>query len=520
MPELVPQTDQIEQVYCDTGAGEKLDPAFRSRWTTLLKHFKSTFGHKPDFVARSPGRVNIMGEHIDYSLYNVIPTAVSVDALVAVKLSKSEGDSLNIKIANLNPAKYPTRTFAVATGTDVEIDASKHEWTNYFLAGLRGALQFLRKEKGANFIPKDMEIVMDGNVPAGGGLSSSAALVCASALAVMEANQHKVSKEDLLALAIVYERAVGVFSGGMDQAASIFSKRNFLLYCSFFPKFSAEHVPVPRSETDFTFLTAQSFVTSDKHVTAPRCYNLRVVECTLSAVVLAKLHDIVLEADQSSLGFSLRNFQEEYIRKLGKLDQPFEPQLDAIIALTEKGLSKSEGYSREEISKILGISVETLEKEYMSKFPVQADKFFLRQRALHVLREARRVLEFKALLSDADKSGQSLDDSKLRHLGKLMNDTQDSCRDVYECSCPELDEICSIARKAGAYGSRLTGAGWGGVTVHMVPTSNMNAVKEALKKEYYFKHFADISDEKLEQAMVISKPGQGSYVIIGSALDI
>jgi galactokinase len=212
-------------------------------------------------------------------------------------------------------------------------------------------------------------------------------------------------------------------------------------------------VPVPPSEPEIAFLVAQSFVTSDKAVTAPKHYNLRVVEVTLAALVLAKLHDVVLNPDDSSLGFSLRGFQEEYMRKSGGLGKSLEKQVDAMIEIVELKLTGHDGYTRDDISKILGISVDTLESEYMAKFPVQADTFQLRQRAMHVYQEARRVLDFKAILSHTD----SLTKDVLLNLGKLMNETQASCRDVYDCSCPEINEICRIARKAGTYGSRLTG---------------------------------------------------------------
>ena len=451
MAELVPRLDSIEDVYAESSDPQNIRPEHKARWERLISSFSETYGHKPDFVARSPGRVNIIGEHVDYSLYDVLPMAVTVDTLVAVKCSAKEVPTT--KIVDIHPERYPAAEFNIPLDGDVDIDPQKHEWTNYFKAGLRGALQFLRSRGTGSFTPASLEVVVDGNVPPGGGLSSSAALVCASALAVMEANGHDVSKQDLLDLAIVSERAVGVFSGGMDQAASIFSKRGYLLYCRFYPSFHAEHVPVPPSEPEIAFLVAQSFVTSDKAVTAPKNYNLRVVEVTLAALVIAKMHGVVLNPDDSSLGFSLRGFQEEYMKNIGGLDKSLEQQVDAMIGVVKSKLTLENGYTRDEVSRILGISVETLEREYMSKFPVQADTFQLRQRALHVFQEARRVLEFKAILSHTDK----LTNDALLQLGKLMNETQASCRDVYDCSCPEINEICRVARNAGAYGSRLTG---------------------------------------------------------------
>lgn len=512
----MPKVNSLDQVYAGAAEGQAVPVELQQRFNNLVHTFKTKYGHKADFVSRSPGRVNIIGEHVDYSLYNVLPTAVTVDVLIAVRVVEAaKGSEPTIKIANVNSDKYPPKEIAIPPTGIVDVDTEHHSWSNYFLAGLKGSLQYLHKHVGDSFQASGMELLIDGNVPAGGGLSSSAAFVCASALAVMAANKHDISKQDLLDLCIVSERAVGVFSGGMDQAASIFSERGYLLYCRFFPTFSAEHVPVPDSNPEFTFLIAQSFVTSDKAVTAPIHYNLRVVECTLATVVLAKLHDITLNPDQSSLGFCLRNFQEEIMKKEGRRDEAMGSQVDSIIEIIKSKLDK-ESYTRQDIAEILGISVQALEKQYMSKFPIRAESFKLRQRALHVLEEAARVLKFRETLTTSGK----LDQGKLLYLGDLMNQTQASCRDVYECSSPEIDEICSIALNAGTYGSRLTGAGWGGCTVHLVPQSKVAAVTEALKKEYYFKKFPGITEERLEEAIVISKPGQGSTLIAGSALDV
>lgn len=294
----------------------------------------------------------------------------------------------------------------------------------------------------------------------------------------------------------------------MDQAASIFSRRNYLLYTRFFPKFEVQHVPVPPSDLEFTFLVAQSFITSNKAETGPRHYNLRVAECTLATVVLARLNGLVLPQDTTSLKYSFRTFHQELMRKKGELEQPMEYQLDTIISLVQDQLTKEEGYTREEIAEILGIDVPALELQFLSSFPVEAERFKLRQRALHCFKEARRVLEFKSCLTRRERLGVK----DVEYLGQLLDQSQASCRDLYNCSCDEVNNICQIARGAGALGSRVTGAGWGGATVHMVPVAKIEAVKDALKKDYYAKRFPGITEEKLADAMIVSKPSNGSFL--------
>lgn len=303
----------------------------------------------------------------------------------------------------------------------------------------------------------------------------------------------------------------------MDQAASVFSLRGSALYVTFKPSLDFTNIEFPHTDPELTFVTAQSFVAADKHVTAPVCYNLRVVECTLAAVFLAKAFGLKKElpSDSSPLGASLRGFHDTYFEE--KEDIPdntkisvseFETQLQKLIQHTEDYLPQEHGYSREDISALLGVSVEELNERYMSKFPVRAERFMLRQRALHVFTEALRVIKFRSLLSSPPSNGKDL----LQSLGDLMNETQTSCRDVYDCSCPELDELCDLARAAGACGSRLTGAGWGGCSVHLVPKDKVEAVKKAWEEKYYKKKFPDITEEKLAQAVVVSKPGSGSVL--------
>ncbi|KAF2024182.1 galactokinase [Setomelanomma holmii] len=506
----VPTATSLSDIYPEDAV-----PVETKRWTSLLARFQNLYGKQPDFVARSPGRVNIIGEHIDYSLYEVLPMAITADFVMAVAV-RPASEKPRIRIANLNSQKFPTREFDIPEG-EIPIDASEHEWTNYFKSGLKGVSQLLQKKRG-KFTSIGMDIVCDGTVPSGGGLSSSASVVCTSSLAVLAANGvDKVDKKELCELAIVSERAVGVNSGGMDQAASVFSLRGSALYVSFKPSLDFTNIEFPHTDPEMTFVTAQSFVAADKHVTAPVCYNLRVVECTLAAVFLAKAFGLKKELpkDSSPLGVSLRGFHDTYFEeKEGVSDNTkvsvsdFETQLTKLVQHTEDYLPQEQGYTRGDICGLLGISEDELNKRYMSKFPVRAERFMLRQRALHVFTEALRVIKFRSLLSSPPSNGKEL----IQSLGDLMNQTQDSCRDIYNCSCPELDELCDLARAAGSAGSRLTGAGWGGCSVHLVPKNKVEAVKKAWKEKYYRKKFPDITEEKLAHAVVVSKPGSGSVL--------
>ena len=94
-----------------------------------------------------------------------------------------------------------------------------------------------------------------------------------------------------------------------------------------------------------------------------------------------------------------------------------------------------------------------------------------------------------------------------------MNESHESCRDLYNCSCPELEQICDLARSAGSYGSRLTGAGWGGCSVHLVPQDKVEAVKKAWKEGYY-KNVLGISEKEIERVILVSKPGAGAMVLM------
>ncbi|XP_040426608.1 N-acetylgalactosamine kinase isoform X4 [Cygnus olor] len=178
--------------------------------------------------------------------------------------------------------------------------------------------------------------------------------------------------------------------------------------------------------------------------------------------------------------------------------------LEEMLTIVEEVLHP-EPYSTEEICKCLGISLEDLRSQILSQNTQDVSTFKLHQRAKHVYSEAARVLEFKKICNEAPANAIQL-------LGELMNQSYISCREMYECSCPELDRLVDICLQFGAVGSRLTGAGWGGCTVSMVPTDKLNTFLKNVKKAYYQN---DVQRLALENnSLFATKPGRGALVFV------
>lgn len=291
----------------------------------------------------------------------------------------------------------------------------------------------------------------------------------------------------------------------MDQSASVLGIQGSALYISFHPTLSAHPVAFPQTTPELVFIIADTLVTADKHTTGPTNYNLRVVECTLAAQILAKKLNLgPLPQDAGPLGSSLKGLMDLYFAN--QADLPLEHKLQRLLDLAGQTLDQDHGYTREEIAHVLEIPVCELVQRCMTKFPVLAGRFALRARALHVLAEALRVVRFRALLAAPQLA------TVAAALGAIMDASHVSCRELYGCSCPELDQLCEIAKREGAYGSRLTGAGWGGCSVHLVPRDRVEAVKEAWRREYYRVRFPGMGEEAMEAAVVTSQPGSGAVV--------
>ncbi len=359
-------------------------------------------------------------------------------------------------------------------------------WGNYFLAAYKGAFERLAAGAGGGAppAPVGLQVMVHGRVPIGGGLSSSAAFVVAAALGVLAAHGTRLPKADVAAFTAAAEQHVGVRSGGMDQAISVMGALGAAARIDFNPV-RAARVPLPAGAA---FVVANSLAVSKKAESATGRYNLRVVECRLAAAALA----LALGAPRASLAkyTTLAEVEPLAEARYGGGGAAGGAPNAAAAAVAE--LLHEAPYAAAELEALLGAPPAALFESDNAAAKVLAafSSFKLRQRAAHVYAEKQRVLDFAAACAEAEAAaaaggGAEAAGAALAALGALMDASQASCRDLYECSCPELDALVGVAKAAGAAGARLTGAGWGGCTVSLVRREAAEGFVAAVREGYY-----------------------------------
>lgn len=179
--------------------------------TTL--HFENVFQKTPEYIFLSPGRINIIGEHIDYNDGFVLPAAIN--KYICFAISKNENSECTIIAKDLN------ETYHFDCNDNLKpIDKM---WANYIL----GVLHQLKEKK---LIMKGFNMVFSSTIPMGAGLSSSAALECGIGFAMNSIYKIGLTKEEIALIGQKSEHSfAGVNCGIMDQFASVFGKKNSVI---------------------------------------------------------------------------------------------------------------------------------------------------------------------------------------------------------------------------------------------------------------------------------------------------
>jgi galactokinase len=252
--------------------------------------FLETFGEEPDLVAAAPGRVNLIGEHIDYSDGFVLPFAIKDRTLVA---ARKRNDS-TVRIASAQ-----RRNKIVTVDINQMKPGLKGEWERYALGVL-----------WAMGIKEGVDLLIDGNVPLGAGLSSSAALECSVATAMNHLFDLGFNLEELARLTQKAENQyVGVPCGIMDQSVSLMATQGsaLLLDCR---DLSTKNIPFDVASSGLELLIID---TQAHHALTDGGYAERRASCESAVVKLGinSLRELSMEQLENSRALLT---ETEYVR--------------------------------------------------------------------------------------------------------------------------------------------------------------------------------------------------------------
>ncbi|NIM49900.1 MAG: galactokinase [Gemmatimonadales bacterium] len=239
-----------------------LEPAIQGpRLEQLQSAFARLYGSPGgSHVVRAPGRVNLIGEHVDYNGLAVLPMAIQ--RCVAILYRRR--DDRTVRIANLDP-RFTPRTFTLDTSIE---PFPAGDWGNYVKAAAQGLARRFGSICG-------FDAVVSSDIPIASGLSSSSALVVASALPLVQANDLAIQRIELAELLARAERYVGLQGGGMDQAICLEAKPHSAARIEFDPLRVSDR-PIPG---EWQFVVAYSLVRAEKSGAARDIYNARTREC-------------------------------------------------------------------------------------------------------------------------------------------------------------------------------------------------------------------------------------------------
>lgn len=386
-----------------------------------LTQFPRIFSDDTTYVsslgaAWAPGRVNIIGEHTDYNGGFVLPLAVD-------HVSAFAGRTRDDKTVRLWSSHFEERVEFSLRGLPNTFDQQREKlpgWARYIL----GVATELARSGSSLY---GFDAVITGDVPLGGGMSSSAALEVATAHAfALFSNGQMTIGEDgstfsRMQIAEICQHAEqkssGLMSGILDQAASCLGqpRKAILLDCR-----SLKYRYLPFDEPE---ISAVVIDTSVRHELANTAYNERRQQCE-EAVKLLREAMLKDEPDNAKI---------QHIRQLRDI--------------TPAQFT-----------------------HYKNRLPE-----ILQRRAGYIIAEDERVLQVVDLL----EHGQ------IEKVGALLWQGHAGLRDDYEVSCTELDVLVEIAHQVpGVLGGRMMGGGFGGCTINLVRNDAVEALRQAVELQY------------------------------------
>ena len=454
-------------------------------------------------IVRSPGRINLMGRHIDHQGGTVNVMAVNREIII---VASPRPDDV-VSLVNTEGAQFSEDTFRISDlvaslnwddwqrvidGPRLQrlLEAARGDWANYIKAAIL-RLQELFRDRRLH----GLDMMVCGDIPMGAGLSSSSALVVATAEAVRLFNHLPVSARRLVSLCGEGEWFVGTRGGAADHAAIKLSHRGCVTQVGFFPfriQDSARFFP------GHDLLACNSGIYAGKSREARNTFNAKV-----TAYHIGRIWIKMLRPDLAPRIEHLRDINQEHLGLRHEAFGQLLCQLPARITRTKVQAT---------FAQMPAADRDRLERLFLSH-EAPADGYAVRGVVLFGLSEMARARQCLALLKGNDARG----------LGRLMNTSHDGDRvsrettrstwrrvsagnsdaplaawarkkagagDLselsgdYGCSLPELDHIADVARRQpGVEGAQLAGAGLGGCVMVLVQKAHTASLLKKLGEE-------------------------------------
>jgi N-acetylgalactosamine kinase len=492
--------DRFETIY---GDGEGVLAMQCQRYQQLVERFCQVFDSQRSAVlVRAPGRVNLIGMHVDHRGGHVNPIATH-DVVMVVEPRADD----RVVLHNVD-ARFEESAFAVTEESPSQPIHTAADWecwtreqarrrSGHWADYVKAAFVYLQTRWPDRHL-RGFNAVVSGNVPQAAGMASSSAVVVSAAEACVCLNELECTPRELVEWCGQAEWLVGTRGGAGDHAAIKLARRGHLAHIGFHP-LEVELVPFP---DDYRVVICNTGVASHKAAGARDTFNQRVAACEIGMLLIRQRFP--------ELAPRLEHLRDLNPDHLGGDDADI---YEVLLALPER-------VTRSDIQSVLPGQAALLERLYGTHasppdgYPVRAVCMFgvAECRRSRIAAERLRVGDvagFGQLMNlshDGDRVTRVVDGRREpfqiamsdAHLRQLIADRRGHevarreaaafCRHPggYRVSCPEGDSLVDIARQVeGVVGARLVGAGLGGVVAVLVVREAAREVIEAVTQQYY-----------------------------------
>jgi N-acetylgalactosamine kinase len=477
------------------------------RLAEMLGAYSALFGNDPHVVvARAPGRVNLMGRHIDHRGGYINTIAIHNDVWIVAGAREDDRLMLHNLQRQFAPAELdgaglaraaegkPWREFVESGSVTDYLRGNRGAWANYGL----GAWLRLRREFGERIV-RGINAVYWGDVPVSVGLSSSSSVFVTTAMALAGLSGESIDPETFIRLCGEGEWFVGTRGGAGDHASMIYGRRNMLSQMAFFPIRLERRAPIPR---EIEIVLCNSGQRAEKSRHARDRFNARVAAYEIGLAVLRQtcpqwadrmehLRDVSPEhlgVDDAAIYRALKTLPVWMTRREAERRLPVEAE--AIETWFSSHDDHEGGYP---LRDVLMFGISECERSRQLLPAMEAGDFEQIRRLFTVSHDGDRVSRVR----DGRRLpwGATVDDNVLDALIERAESDDPGTRQAaalynqpgaYGCSTPEIDEMVDICEAThGVIGAQLVGAGLGGSIVVLARRGTSAALTEALTRGYY-----------------------------------